>query len=701
MDTTSLLNSSQRIAAQPTLITVTQAPLRGVALAREAGLILVWDQSDLLYLLDDRGTLLVETRAPAPILDAAFSDDGSLLAVLVQEPRLWLLGRDLRPLHDRTTVSGSNRLAIDAHGRYLAVASDSPTVQFFTRYGRQAGSFTARQPFNAIGFVPAVPTLIGIGAYGTVLGIDLEPDSKPGHLDAALEWETQVYSNIGHLSCSGDGSMILVSCFTHGVQRYDDEGRGEGAYHLPGGVALAEPDFAGRWIAAATLEGDLALLNRAGNVRWRERVARRPKAIQLDPLSQYLIYGLETGEVTRLDFVDARNVPPQAVGDASTPASGSKSRSRSGRASQSANGNDPHALQPPAWTQPVARDDLEAETAVLGVSDDPPRIVVLAGRNQAQVFDLEGNPSGLGPKLSGVGRILRFDTGYVAAATDRTLVLGRLQDGRFTLLPTTLFEISHLEIRPDTYGLAIVQERDRIGRANAQGSWIWTRQLRTPVEEIACRADGDLGLTTEDGQLLLLDASGQLRTRTDLARGQSTIVAAAPQPTAGSVRADGAIPSWITMARSSQWVGAHDADGRMLWQAPLGWEPWQLRILGPWILVTGIDGRAITLDLHGRINRQTRSPDDGGAPDRTFGLDRRDRVVRVSRTGPHLICSQLDGRVIWRAVLEDKPGPMAVGRLGVALLLGRNLAWFPHPQPATRLTDGSDNPEEPDDEILL
>ena len=43
--------------------------------------------------------------------------------------------------------------------------------------------------------------------------------------------------------------MILVGCFTHGVQRYDLKGRNEGAYHLGGSAALAVPDFAGRTFA--------------------------------------------------------------------------------------------------------------------------------------------------------------------------------------------------------------------------------------------------------------------------------------------------------------------------------------------------------------------------------------------------------------------------------------------------------------------
>ena len=39
----------------------------------------------------------------------------------------------------------------------------------------------------------------------------------------------------------------------------------------------------------------------------------------------------------------------------------------------------------------------------------------------------------------------------------------------------------------------------------------------------------------------------------------------------------------------------------------------------------------------------------------------------------HLICTNLDGRVRWRAVGEEPLGPFAAGSPGVALLIGQSL----------------------------
>ncbi len=100
-----------------------------------------------------------------------------------------------------------------------------------------------------------------------LVGIALEPSRSQGKLEAEIIWQDRLMSNVGRLALNGDGGMILASCYTLGVQRFDLHGRNEGSYHLGGTVSQAVPDFPGRTIAASTLEGDLAVMNAAGNVR--------------------------------------------------------------------------------------------------------------------------------------------------------------------------------------------------------------------------------------------------------------------------------------------------------------------------------------------------------------------------------------------------------------------------------------------------
>src|SRR4051812_46996884 len=90
-----------RMEPQPAWTVVTDAPLRGLALAREAGLILAWDEGDHLDLLGLDGDRRAGTRAPGRIVTAAIADDGSLVALVGDRGQLWLLGDDLGLIAER------------------------------------------------------------------------------------------------------------------------------------------------------------------------------------------------------------------------------------------------------------------------------------------------------------------------------------------------------------------------------------------------------------------------------------------------------------------------------------------------------------------------------------------------------------------------------------------------------------------------
>ncbi len=151
-------------------------------------------------------------------------------------------------------------------------------------------------------FVPDRPIAIVAAAFGMMAGVALDPARDGGRLDTEILWQERMMSTVGRLAVSGDGAMVLASCYTLGIQRFDLRGRNEGSYHLGGTVTHAVPDFPGRTIVAATLEGELALMNSAGNVRWRTTLPRPITALEMDPLGRFVVYGHATGEIVRLDL---------------------------------------------------------------------------------------------------------------------------------------------------------------------------------------------------------------------------------------------------------------------------------------------------------------------------------------------------------------------------------------------------------------
>ena len=654
-----------RLDPRPAWTTLTDAPLAGMGLARETGRVLAWDEAHNIYLIDGEGARVAAERAPAPILSAACSDDGGLVALLIGGPRLLLLDGGLAPLDDRPATPGASILAVDPHGRFIAVATKRATIQLTSRYGKTVGRIEARQSYTHMRFLASEPALVAAVGHTAITAFELVR-TGPDTLGGELEWEQRLLSNVGRLEASGDGSLILASCHNLGIQRYDRRGHNEGSYHIGGTATHAVPDFPGRSIVAATLEGDLLLLNQAGNVRWKAALPRPVFGLVFDALGRYLVYGLATGELVRFDLhAGSRPKParpsietdplPEGL-ESPTPAVATTGPSaRAG------------SIREPAWLIPIADSDEQAESAVLAVLDDPPRVAYITRGNRLRVFDPDGNEVGHGPELAGAGRILRAAPGWLAASTDRNLALYDARGDRAHRVDLGLFEVTHLAIRPDQYGLAIVQERDRIGRATVAGRWVWRSELRSPIEDLALGPLGTTAISTESGELRIYDAAGEPAGRFDADPPEPLLLVESPDdsPVEGL--------AWVTLARSAQILRGHRADGRVVWESPTPWEPWRLQKVGAAVVAIAPDGRAVAFDGGGFPRG------NGAAEDSPFAFapGPGGSVDRVVRRDVHLIRADLTGPIRWRAVLDGPSGPFAAGRAGVAAMIGRGLAFFP------------------------
>jgi hypothetical protein len=658
---------TSRLEPTTTWTMVTDSPLKGLALAREAGTILAWDEGNQLYLFSVRGESLSTSRVPNRILTAAISDEGGVIAVLADadDAGLLLLSADFDVKSQRPAPSEASFVTIDPHGRYLAVGTRQNALHLLNRHGRAAGRLETMEPLSHLCFLPGRPLLIGAAAFGMLVGIELEPGRSPGRLDPEIIWQDRLMSNVGRLALDGEGTMVLASCFTLGIQRFDLMGRNEGSYHLGGTVSHAVPDFPGRSIAAATLEGELALMNSAGNVRWRTRLPRPVIALEFDPLGRYLIYGHATGEIVRLDLFGGSQARQPARADRRVTSDVAAS---SGRGVRTAAG----AVRAADWIVPAVEIDQQAETAVITVVDDPPSIAVFTSPHRLHLYDIAGKKMGQGPDMTGVGRILRTAPGWLAAATDRQIVLFDLRRNAHRRLDVSLVQLTHLAIKPDEFGLALIQERDRIGRLTPAGRWVWKQELRSTVEELAIGPEGFAAITTNSGQMVVFDPAGESVVGFTFDATDAPLLIEAPEGSPAGV-------TWLTLARRAQWLRGHGRTGEVLWDRPLPWEGWSLSRLGTRALVTAADGRALACDGSGTFLGQG-TP--SGESNDVFGIDAAGEIIRISRRGVHIICAYLDGSVRWRSVIDQPLGPLAIGTPGTAVFLGKSLAWFPNEQTA-------------------
>lgn len=650
--------SSSRIDPETAWTVVTDSPLKGLALAREAGTILAWDEGNQLYLFDLRGDSLSYSRVPGRIVSGAISDEGGLIALLVEhdQTELLLLDADFSVEQQKPAPTEAAFVTIDPHGRYVAVGTRHPVLHLISRYGRPAGRLETIDAISHFCFIPDRALAIAAAAFGMLAGVALDA-SRGGRIETEILWQERLMSTVGRLTVSGDGGMVLASCFTLGIQRFDLRGRNEGSYHLGGTVSHAVPDFPGRSIAAATLEGELAVMNSGGNVRWRTTLPRPVVALEMDPLGRYVIYGHATGEIVRLDLFGGE--PGRAR---SRPGRRSAVPEAAGPAARTSTGG----VREPNWVVPAVDTDQQAHTAILAVVEDPPMIALFASPHRLQLFDTTGQKRAQAPDLAGVGRLLRTAPGWLAAATDRQILLYDLKRNNARRLDVSLVELTHLVIRPDDFGLVLVQERDRIGRLAVSGRWVWKQELRSPVEELAIGPYGFVGVTTHGGEFLIFDPAGEYNVGFSFDATDPPLLIDAPGDSPPQV-------AWITLTRRAQLLRGHDLRGQVLWERPTPWEGWALYRVQKFAVATSADGRALACTGSGELASQSTS---SGEANDAFTSDPAGVPLRVSRRGVHLLCSSLDGRVRWRAVLEQPPGPLACASPGVAVMIGRSLAWF-------------------------
>jgi hypothetical protein len=232
-----------------------------------------------------------------------------------------------------------------------------------------------------------------------------------------------------------------------------------------------------------------------------------------------------------------------------------------------------------------------------------------------------------------------------------------------------LVQLTHLVARPEGYGLALVQERDRIGRCSLAGRWVWRRELRAAVEDVAVGPLNLTAFTTDDGRLTIADAAGEDVASTLVGGREPLLLVEAPS--AG--RASGV--AWITLARHEQILRGHSPEGAVVWESPTPWEAWGLQLIGRHLMVSAPDGRLLAYDEKGYLIAQSGADPTnpvlavgpGGAP------------VRLVRRERQLLCEDLSGRTLWRSLGEQPFGPVAGASWGVAALLEKQLVAFRHP----------------------
>jgi hypothetical protein len=266
-------------------------PLRGLSLARERGWVLAWDSQDGLHLWDRAGRRQAHRPAPAALAAAACADDGGSVAAAGGRGQVWLLAPDLTPRWERSVPQPPAAVAIDPFGDHIAVADGGGVVHLFSREGRLLWQASTPRPLRHLAFVPEKPVLAGSADFGLVVCLDA---------GGACLWRDGLVAHVGSLAVSGDGSAVVLACFTDGLYLYAVDR--PHAKHLPQAAPchLAALSYAADTLLTAGPENEVCLRERDGLVRARFSAEGAVVALALAALGDFAVLALAEGKVQGL-----------------------------------------------------------------------------------------------------------------------------------------------------------------------------------------------------------------------------------------------------------------------------------------------------------------------------------------------------------------------------------------------------------------
>ena len=187
------------------------APWRGLAQTRERGLTLAWDARHTLHLFNRRGQPQAQWPCPGELTAAACADDGSSFAAVGAQGEVWLLSPDLTVRQEHRVSTRAAAVALEAFGRRIAVADGEGTLYLLDRQGNSVWQALNPRPLRHLAFVPEQARLIVSADFGLVACYD----------DAGrCVWRDGLVAHAGSLAVSGDGTVVVLACFSEGVCIY-------------------------------------------------------------------------------------------------------------------------------------------------------------------------------------------------------------------------------------------------------------------------------------------------------------------------------------------------------------------------------------------------------------------------------------------------------------------------------------------------
>jgi WD40 repeat protein len=260
-----------------------------LSFTREHEAILAWAGLDTLFVFNHAGAIQAQRPSPAALADVRSAEDGSgYVVAFAQEPTLCWMAPDLAPRRRRSFGQRITAFALEPLGKHIAVADAGGTLRLLDRRGRTQWQATTPRPLHHLAFVPEKPILLGASDFGLVLCF--------GSSGECL-WRDGLVAHVGSLDVNGDGSSVVLACFSDGLYRYSTAGPGQERILLDGACHLAALSYAGDRLLTADQSKRVCLCDRTGTIGQRRSLESSIVALALGALADKAVIGLENGTI--------------------------------------------------------------------------------------------------------------------------------------------------------------------------------------------------------------------------------------------------------------------------------------------------------------------------------------------------------------------------------------------------------------------
>ena len=638
-------------------------PISQISLARETGDILARDQQGCISLINRAGKLNESIRSRHGFLDAVISDNGQRVCAISEKGILYWLTRNLKLDMKFSVDSQPVTMTLSPHGEYTLISFHQNNPVVYDIKGERIDQFDTTQSLDFMEFVSDAPHVITASDTGSLARYAVH---------GTPVWKKTIPDPIDDLSITGNGDTLFLATGSDSLQRYSGSGKFEGNYQFNGPVTHTCCSYQGDSIVVLEHETNLVLINRNGQILWNEQMTTPVTDLVLDALGTTILVALENGELVCFSSLDSGNSATTNKPEArQTPLSQDPIPG-----TETHHDRLPGFSRKPSWRLDISDVSRNTRGSIFHIQEQP---FSLSGfiRDRLHIFQIrerknttsdvtEHSSSGSSrhwhrsEPIPGSGKLISGAPGIIVAATDRRLIIYSQRSNDFQLLDQAFAQISHLACMQHPRVIVVIESGDQVNGISIDGKRLWSVHTENSIHEAATGLQGHIGVTTDQGELLIFSHEGnQVGNWTPR------------QP--DSLNVAGCNDCFFTYQSREQVIRAHDETGQEIWSTVLPGAAWSLRYLGHFAIATTPQNQIFAVDHTGRVYECSRDLPGSATP--CCSID--GGLHLWTQTGTQGELWDWNGSVRWRTRLQTEiPAIVQTSLSGMLLIDGTTIKWF-------------------------